>query len=351
MHSVVSLRLQGRIRALGLPLHGRTVFAGLFVGLVCVGGTTRCLTAQQPVVSGSETDAGSEAGTGSEALPAGVLARLNGRDITVDEYARYLLDTLGTSELPKYIDRLLLEGEAKRLGIEVAAERVEALVDEQLEREVRGLYRGDRARLEAELAKARLTIADYQARLRQELRYDLLVQSVVAAGRELGDDAVRAEFQRIYGQDGVESVLRHILVGTGPLPGGGGARTDTEAKARAEGIVQELRQGGDFVQATRAYSDDPYTKQNEGRLPHYRSAVFGDAFDAAVRSLTKENPLSEAVPSKRGYHIIELMDRRTVRLEEVGPDLREALKNRPVSPQERQALVRRLRGAAEILGL
>jgi parvulin-like peptidyl-prolyl isomerase len=312
-------------------------------------GASGPLGAQEPAAAAPK--AVQPAAATPEALPPGVLARLNGRDITVDEYARYLLDTLGKSELPKYVDRLLLDAEAARLGIQVTAERVDELVEEQVEREVRGLYRGDRARLEAELEKARLTLTDYKARLRQELRYDLLVQSVVSAGRELTDAPVRVEFERIYGKDGTESVLRQILVATGSLPGGTVARTDTEAKTRAQTVLAELRQGGDFVQATRVYSDDPYTRQNEGRLPHYRTAVYGDSFDTAVRALSKESPLSGVVPSKRGYHIIELLDRRTVRFEEVAPDLREALKNRAVTLAERQALVRRLRAAAEIEGL
>ena len=315
-----------------------------------VAGASGPLGAQEPA-DADAPKAVVPTGDSSASLPPGVLARLNGRDITVDEYARYLLDTLGKSELPKYVDRLLLDAEATRLGIQVTAERVDELVEEQLEREVRGLYRGDRARLEAALEKSRLTLADYKARLRQELRYDLLVQSAVSAGRKLTDTAVRAEFERIYGKDGTESVLRQILVATGSLPGGTETRTATEAKARAQVVLAELRQGGDFVLATRAYSDDPYTRQNEGRLPHYRTAVYGDSFDAAVRALSKENPLSGVVPSKRGYHIIELLDRRTVRFEEVAADLREALKNRPVTLEERQALVRRLRAAAEIEGL
>ena len=53
----------------------------------------------------------------SEPLPPGVIARVNGKDLTLQDYLGYLYASFGKSRLEELIDRLLVEEEAKNLGI------------------------------------------------------------------------------------------------------------------------------------------------------------------------------------------------------------------------------------------
>jgi hypothetical protein len=279
-----------------------------------------------------------------------VLARLNGRDITMEEYSGYLLASLGKSKLDEYIDRLLIGEEAKRLGIALGQEQVEAALEERLDRTIKSLYQGSKERFEESLKKKRLKVEEYKSKLRQELYYDLMVEQVILKQRAVTDEAVRQEFERVYGREGVQYVLRHVLVAKGRSTEKEGPRTDLEARERAEKVLKEIQEGKDFVQAVKEYSDDAYTQRNEGRIPHYRKGLYGEEFDAAVAQLTPEKPMTGVVVSARGYHLVQLVERRVTRFEDVEKDLREAVKNKPASAREKQELAAGLREKAKIEG-
>jgi parvulin-like peptidyl-prolyl isomerase len=300
-------------------------------------------------------------------LPAGVLARLNGRDIRVDEYASYLLASLGKSRLDEYIDRLLVEEEAKRLDIVVSQEAVEASVQERIDRIVKSVYKGQEEVYLANLARRRTSLDEEKAKLRQERYYDLLRDQIILKTRQVTEADIQREFEKLYGEGGVRTTLRHILIAARPAGAAGpparagddegaaakagGLRTRAEARERAEMVLKELQAGGDFAQAVKQYSDDALTKRNDGRIPVYRKEYLGEEFHRAVTQLAPESPLSGIVESPRGFHIIQLVEKKVTRLEDVKAELEKAVKEEPPSAKERLDLVARLREGAKIEGL
>ena len=304
-------------------------------------------------------------------FPPGVVGRVNGRDITVDEYAAYLLASIGKSRLDEYVDRLLLDAEAKSLGMTVTPEEVEASVDERLDRTIKGLYKGNKEAYAANLERRRSSVEEEKARLRQERYYDLLREKVILKTREVGEEDIRREFERVHGDGGLRYTLRHILVSTRPgpsrpeeAPAGDAAagadavkaapepvRTKAEARERAEKVLAEIRGGLDFVQAVKQYSDDPFTKKNDGRIPTYRKGTYGNDFHAAVETLTPESPVSGVVESQRGYHIIQLVEKIQTKLEDVRAEIEQMAKSQPPTPRERLELTSRLRQKAKLEGL
>src|SRR5688572_1698317 len=267
-------------------------------------------------------------------FPPGVVARVNGRDGTVDEYAGYLLASIGKSRLDEYVDRLLLDAEAKSIGITVTQEEVEASVEERLDRTIKGLYKGNKEAYAANLERRRSSVEEERARLRQDRYYDLLREKVILKTREVGDEDIRREFERVHGEGGVRYTLRHILVSTRPAPSrpeeaapgddaakaaAEPARTKAEARERAEKILGEIRGGLDFVQAVKQYSDDQFTKKNDGRIPTYRKGAYGNDFHAAVEGLSPQSPVSAIVEAKggHGYHIIQLVEKIETKLDDV----------------------------------
>jgi len=300
----------------------------------------------------------------SPSLPGGVLARLNGKDITVHDYVSYLYQSLGKSRLDEFVDRLLIEEEAQRLEIEVLKEEIESAVAERLDRTIKALYQGEEDRFVENLAKRRLTLEDYKGRARQDLYYETLWNDVILKMRQVTEVDLRQEFERVYGEGGVRYVIRHILAapqteapaGTqapAGTEGAGGAsvRTPAEAKARAQRILKELQGGLDFVQAVKKDSDDVFTKRNGGRVPYYSRELFGDSFYAAVTQLTPESPLSGVVQSPRGYHIVQLIDKQTTGLDGVKAEIEESLKKKSPTVAERHNLIKKLRAQAKIEGL
>ena len=325
--------------------------AAILVSLGLFGSQARAQDAPQDsdAKPGADGDAGTDAGGEDEAgLPEGVLARVNGRDVTVEEYAAYLLASIGKSKLDEYVDRLLIQAEAEELDIEITPQRVEELLSERIERTIEALHQGDRELFIASLEKRSTSLEDYQAQLRQEIYYDALREGIILSRRTVTDEDVRREFERVYGEDGTQLVLRHVLVATraGPIDGEG--RSETEAKERAETILKEIQGGLRFEEAVAKYSDDNYRKRNGGLIPHYREGLFGKDFHEAVSALTMENPVSGVIASPRGYHIAKLVERRTTRFEDVAKELREALEKRPPTPRERHELITALRAKATI---
>ncbi len=284
-------------------------------------------------------------------LPAGVLARLNGRDISVEEYAGYLVATIGRAKLDEYIERLLIEEEADRVGVRIAPDDVEAMLAERLGRTVRSLYQGDRERFIAALKKRRSSLDEYKARWRQKIYYEMLTDSLVRRDRKVTPNAIQAEFERVYGEGGVQHVLRHILISKRLRDENGLVRSESEARERANRVRKELQAGLEFSQAVKQYSDDALTRKNDGRIAHYQREYFGEDFHQRVLQLSPAQRLSGVIASARGFHIVELIDRRETSLSDVESQLSEHLRSKPASAEERQALLKRLRGAAKLEGL
>lgn len=103
------------------------------------------------------------------------------------------------------------------------------------------------------------------------------------------------------GKDTVNSArARHILV----------KWTDDSnkpaAKAKAEGILKELKDGADFATKAREVSEDPGSGQNGGDLGWFSSGDMVKPFENAVFGATKPGLVNSVIESEFGYHIIDV---------------------------------------------
>ncbi len=292
----------------------------------------------------------------ARALPAGVLARVGGKDITFQEYSQYLYSIYGRTKLNDLIDRILIEEEARRLGIAVTPEEVEKEVQAQIEKTLRGLYQGDQAKLEDNLKQRGMTLVDHREKLRQEAAYSLLRDAAIIKVRAVSEADLKQQFEKVYGEGGVRLELRHLFIATRDAKAGTGNTgnaganlpSDQEAREKAEKILKELRGGADFIQMVKTYSDDLLTKRNDGRIPVYYKNYYGEEFHQAVMGLTEENRLSGVVRSPRGYHIVYLVRREKTRFEDKKAEILEFLKTQPPTTRERQEFLKGRRAQAKI---
>ena len=97
--------------------------------------------------------------------------------------------------------------------------------------------------------------------------------------------------------------VRHILVA------GDGA----ESRAKIEKIEQQLKDGADFAQLAREYSDDKGSGARGGDLGFFEAGKMVPEFDKAAFALTKPGERSGIVQSKFGYHILQLEGRHPAR--------------------------------------
>ena len=104
----------------------------------------------------------------------------------------------------------------------------------------------------------------------------------------------------------------HILISTMPDPNAkvkpdaaALAKQDQEAKAKAEKILAQLKQGADFgTLAEKESACD--SKKNKGSLGEFQRGQMVPEFEKAAFALVKPGELSAVVKTQFGYHIIRL---------------------------------------------
>jgi peptidyl-prolyl cis-trans isomerase D len=99
---------------------------------------------------------------------------------------------------------------------------------------------------------------------------------------------------------------RHILIS---VPAGADAKTDTAAKAKAQGILKELQGGGSWTDLAKKNSDDPGSKDTGGELGFAQRGKMVPEFDNAI--FTQKIGDIAIVKSQFGYHIVQVEERQT----------------------------------------
>ena len=91
----------------------------------------------------------------------------------------------------------------------------------------------------------------------------------------------------------------HVLVATK-------ARSDEEARARAEEVRGKALAGADFAALAKEFSDDPSAGNNQGDLGTFARGRMVKPFEDAAFAREKPGDISPPVKSPFGYHVIKL---------------------------------------------
>jgi peptidyl-prolyl cis-trans isomerase D len=116
---------------------------------------------------------------------------------------------------------------------------------------------------------------------------------------------------------------RHILF---KLSEGATEEKEKEVRNIAKGVLLEARQGKDFAELARKYSEGP-TKSKGGELGYFKAGQMDKIFEDAAFKL-KKGEISDLVRTRFGYHIIKVEDIKEERakpLEEVRDQIAEDL--------------------------
>jgi peptidyl-prolyl cis-trans isomerase D len=122
------------------------------------------------------------------------------------------------------------------------------------------------------------------------------------------------EVQQYYAQNqanyrvDAQVKVRHILVSVDP---NAGPAADAAAKAKAQGILDQLRKdsGKDFADLAKKNSDDPGSKDQGGELGWIKHGVTVPQFDQTAFS-QQPGQISGLVRTQYGYHIIQTEDKQ-----------------------------------------
>lgn len=143
-------------------------------------------------------------------------------------------------------------------------------------------------------------------------------------------------------QQVTESRARHLLIQTNAV------RSEEQARLLARDLHARLLKGEKIDTLAAQYSDDPGSKNNGGDLGFQPPGVFVPEFQMRIDAL-KPGELSDPFRSQFGWHIAQLVERRTrdVTVEARRARAQAAIQNRKAT-EEYEVWLRRLRDEAYI---
>ncbi len=203
-----------------------------------------------------------------------VIAHVNGRAITRTEFGDVLVQTLGPWAMGEYVDRVLVEQEARRRGITASEARTAERTALEVELRVRAVRRDLRlgpGEFIATLRNNGRDPADLREELRRsvsrtEVRLKLLRDQILEPRIDLSEQTLRRYWERTRGR-------RYA-----------GAHIAVLRREDAEKLVEALQENPDlWGLAVRRYSQDRASVSHKGRIgPVPADSDLGRALDGMV---------------------------------------------------------------------
>lgn len=142
---------------------------------------------------------------------------------------------------------------------------------------------------------------------KQRLLYQALVDKRVNEALAKTDWEALAREQYLANPEAfkrpAEVNVAHVLIATK-------TRSDEEAKAMAERVLELAKKGDDFNELASTYSEDPSAANNRGELGFFPRGTMVREFDAMAFSMEKAGDISDLVKTRYGYHILKLNAKR-----------------------------------------
>lgn len=214
--------------------------------------------------------------------------------------------------LDAMINEKLLLAEAQRdTNVRVTEDQVTQRLDELIAQRIANPQIGSEKRLEELYG---MPVSRMKREFRDEMRKQILAQQlqqihfdgVTVSRREVEEfyTTYKDSLPEVPEEYEIYHVFRYPRVSVA-------MREAITAKARA--VLDSIKLGGDFAEFARRYSDDKATAASGGELGLWKRGEFVPDFEEIVFSL-KEGQLSDIVETSRGFHIIQLIERRGERV-------------------------------------
>jgi parvulin-like peptidyl-prolyl isomerase len=262
----------------------------------------------------------SACGGGSDSIPTGAVAVVDGTEIARTELDKLIERAKSAAEAskqefpkvgtPEYqsvqtqyvaflVQRVQFQQAADELGISVSDKEVDKALDEF----VKSRFNGDRKEYEKALKQQGLSEEDFRETvatsvLAQEI-FDSVTKDVKVSEQDILGYYTQNQTQ--YRTPASRDV-RHILIAEKNASG----QVDfAKSKAEADRIYSELRNGADFAALAKKSSADPGSKDSGGKLTISRGQTVPE-FDKTAFEL-KQGVVSRPVKTTYGYHLIEAL--------------------------------------------
>jgi parvulin-like peptidyl-prolyl isomerase len=219
----------------------------------------------------------------------GVVATVNGTNVTRDALVDYMMNRFGTAALQQMIDSMIIDQAADKAGIKITQQDLDTAYE---------AYKST--------APTPQVFEDYEKRNGK----DNIMQNVVrpqVLREKIGEMLVKVD-----DSDLDEVKASHILIKPAPATDDAGkAKADADALKKAQDVLAEAKKpGADFAALAQKYSDDTGSKASGGELGYFTRFKMVKPFEDAAFA-AKTGDIVGPVKSDFGYHIIKIEDRKT----------------------------------------
>lgn len=189
--------------------------------------------------------------------------------------------------------RKVILPQAKKAGIKIDPNKVDALVQQYKDQVTQMVYNGDKNAFATKLKEYNITDEDIRTLAEDDL-YLQAYQDLLVSELKPTDDDLKKYYEEHPSQFTIANVS-HILV-----------KTEEEAKK----VRSRILAGEDFAKVAREVSIDPSAKENGGNLGNAPLSNYVPEFaDAAVKIPLGQ--LSDPVKTQYGYHVLKVLKRET----------------------------------------
>jgi peptidyl-prolyl cis-trans isomerase SurA len=259
-----------------------------------------------------------------------IVAKVDGEPITLHELNQYRDNSIrarqalqGASQsvvLESLITEKLIEREVRDVGVIVREEDVSRYINGIKERN-----RISEEQLEEALAAQGLTLPQYRVQVREELQRQQLVNREIRGKVNVTPEEVQRYYTAHLSDYALPGGMQvaHIVFA---LPERASAEQVNSTKAQAEEVLGRIRDGADFAEMARTYSQDA-SAESDGTLGWFSEGELYDSLEEVVVKLDV-GAVAGPIRSPVGMHILKLLDRRDTShrpVDEVADQIKEKL--------------------------
>jgi peptidyl-prolyl cis-trans isomerase SurA len=220
-------------------------------------------------------------------------------------------DTLRMQILDQLIEEKLIVAEAKKQGVTVSDVEVNKQVDKAVAdaKERLGGEAGFREQLQKENTTEDKLREKYRADIRRQMLAQRLVQKQITTKPPT---QVEAEAYFKAHKDKFPKFPAEVRVSVIQIPVEPDSAATVKAKSRAVAARKRIVAGEKFAKVAADVSEDNSSSRSGGDLGFVPKGTMDPEFEKAMFSL-KLNTLSDPIKTKYGWHIVEILERDTLK--------------------------------------
>jgi parvulin-like peptidyl-prolyl isomerase len=221
------------------------------------------------------------------------------------------IDTLRRQVLDQLIDEKLVVAEAKRQGVTVPESEINKEVDQAISDAKQRM--GSAEAFQAQLAKENLTEAKLREKYHDEIQRQMLGQRLLQRQfpRKPVSEAEAEAYFKAH-PDKFPRAPAELRLSVIQIPVEADSGRSARGLAKIQGIRKRIVAGEKFAKVAQETSDDTESARAGGDLGYFTRGNTEPEFEKAAFS-QKLNELGPPVKSTFGWHLIEVMERDTMR--------------------------------------